>query len=530
MFDFRNLVAPYAAALWQQRRVAMAIAWVICLLGWFVVASLPSSYTSNARLLVDTDKLLSPLMQGLAVAPDFDHQVEIMRKTLLSLPNIEELIERTDLDNGLQDPAARAGLIESLAKNLRLTVLGKNLFEISYNSGDPDLAFEAVSGMLDIFIEQQLGHSQRDVEIAGAFIDEQITAYDEKLRAAELRLAEFQREHAEELGGAARNVRDLEQTEAEMRRLRSELEAAEWRRDQLKAKLDSTPKTISSAQAGSAEASPAQQQLRELNRELTRKLLLYTEQHPDILALRQLIAQANEQVKDESEGNQIADITVPNPLFEQLNSQLGVIEVSIDDLGRRLAIAENESQALGGKIRQAPEVEADLKRLNRDYDVLLVRYEELTQRRESAQLARELDEGKNRIEFRTINPPVRPLKPSGPPHGLFMLAILVIGVGTGCGFVIGRFIISGTVLTSAQLQAVFPSLPILGGVSEVPARGRMPGYLGVASSAAALLMLFVVFFYFYQISPVKPDLMQLAADLTARITETIVPKYAKAEP
>ncbi len=525
MLELKNILAPFVAALWQGRWLAMTIAWLACLVGWIGVALLPNVYTATARMYVDTDTLLRPLMKDLAVSPDFDLQVAIMRDTFFAVPNIEELMLRTGIGAEIDDPVEHANLIEDFGNKLYLDLLGRNLFEIGYRHHDPDKAFQVVSVMLDIFVQQQLGHSQRDVEIAGAFIDEQIVAYDAKLREAELRVAEYQKEHGEELGGAERNVRDLDQTDAETRRLRSELEAANWRRDQIRTKLDSVPKTVSSGEAG---ASPAQEQLRELNGELTRKLLLYTEQHPDILALRQLIAQANEQVKAESEGERIADFLVPNPAFDQLNSQLQTVEIQIDDLTRRLSVAENERQALSDKVRLAPQVEADLKRLNRDYDVLLNQYEKLIQKRESAQLARELDEGKKRIEFRTVEPPVRPVEPSGPPHGLFMLVVLMLGGGVGGAFVIGRFLLSDTVLTSAQLQSQFPSLPVMGGVSEVlPGKhGRASSLVGLTGSVAALLVVFVTFFYFYQISPQKPDLAEIAINLA----ESVVGKHAKADP
>lgn len=208
--------------------------------------------------------------------------------------------------------------------------------------------------------------------------------------------------------------------------------------------------------------------------------------------------------------------------------QLQEVEIQIDDLTRRLGVAENEQQALSNKVRLAPQVEADLKRLNRDYDVMLAQYEQLIERRESAQLARELDEGKKRIEFRTVEPPVRPLEPSGPPHGLFMAAILVLGVSAGVGLVIGRFMLSDTVLTSAQLQTAFPSLSVLGGVSEVDLSGgsRASGIMGLAGSGAALLALFMICFYLYQLSPRKPDL----AEFTSELAVGIISKNAKADP
>ncbi|MEM7043891.1 MAG: hypothetical protein AAF543_13860, partial [Pseudomonadota bacterium] len=298
--------------------------------------------------------------------------------------------------------------------------------------------------------------------------------------------------------------------------------------DQLRAKLDATAKTVPAGQLADSEPSLAEQQLRELNDELTRKLLLYTELHPDVVSLRQLIEQANERVKTENEGSQVAAARVRNPDYDDLTDQLEVVDISISDLSRRLDTAQIEGAELEEKIRLVPKVEADLKRLNRDYDVLLNQYEELTQRRESAQLARELDEGKKRIEFRTVEPPVRPLQPSGPQHGAFMMIVLVLGLGAGCAAVIGRFIFSDTVLTSAQLQSAFPDLPMLGGISEVQATGasRFFSLVGLAGNGAALLAVFATFFYFYQLSPDKPDLVQLATS----VTESVLSKRAIAEP
>ena len=93
MLELKNLLVPLVAALWQGRWLVMTTAWIACLVGWIGVALLPNMYTSSARMYVDTDTLLRPLMKDLAVSPDFDRQVEIMRDTLFAMPNIEELTE-----------------------------------------------------------------------------------------------------------------------------------------------------------------------------------------------------------------------------------------------------------------------------------------------------------------------------------------------------------------------------------------------------------------------------------------------------
>ncbi|MGI9436577.1 MAG: XrtA system polysaccharide chain length determinant [Geminicoccaceae bacterium] len=517
MQELRNLVVSYLTALWHWRRSALLVAWLISLIGWGIIALLPDRYTVTARLVVDTQTILGPLMADIAVTPDFDRQVTMIRKTLFSEANLVELIERTGIDRqrDVVTPIERADLIEDLSNDIDLKVESENLFTLSYTDNDPDIAYLIVDEMMDIFVQRNLGHSERDVAKASKFIDEQIANYDQKLRQAELRVAEFQREHADELGGAARSVRDLERAEANLRSLRAEFESAMWRRDQIKVKLDSTPRTLSVAQSEGAQ-SGTQRYLEELNQELVRKRLLYTDEHPDILTLRQLISEAGRQLEEEHEASPQGPGAVRNPLYEQLFSQLEIAELSVNDLGRRLKVAEGEVETLAARAQQSPQAEADLKRLTRDYDVLLVQYEQLIKRREATQLATDLDTRRQRAEFRIVDPPVRPLEPSGPMHGLLLIGVLFVGVGASVGYTVLRFMLSGVVLTSGQLQSAFKKIPVLGGVSiaeAVQRRGlRWFGHLGLTSSTLSLLLVCAFLVYLYEVSEIGlADMLPLAA-------------------
>ncbi|MEM7042704.1 MAG: XrtA system polysaccharide chain length determinant [Pseudomonadota bacterium] len=506
MVDYRALLLPHLAALKRYRWQALAVAWLVCLLGWVFVASMPDRYVSRARIYIDTETILGPLMKGLAVAPDFDRQVEMMRRTLLSVPNLEELLRMTDLDHTVHSDIERLRLIEELTRNIAIRTQGASLFEISYAHENPRLTQRVVDSILQIFVEQNLGHSQQDVEEAREFIDAQIDDYEAKLREAEIAVAKFRKEHADELGGVERNQRSLEQREAELRRLNAEIESAIWRRDQLKAKIDATPRTVAAAfQQTQAGVSVTQFRLQGLAQELQNKLMVYTERHPEVIALRGLIDSARQQLALEQSGTSAAGTArVANPEYGALIDQLQLTEESIHDLRRRLALAENEIGVLSTTVASAPEVEADLTRLTRDYNVLLAQYEQLIQRRESAQMARDLDSGISRIEYRIIDPPVVPLKPVGPRRGLFFAAILMAGFCSGVAFAIGRQLLSGSFLTVDQLKAAV-DLPILGGVAEAvrPAQpsGPMAGWAGVASASLALVGVFVALLYFSELAP-----------------------------
>lgn len=504
MIDYRELLLPYLAAVKRYRWHALCVAWLVCLAGWLALATLPDRFVSKARIYIDTETILGPLMKGLAVSPDFAHQVEMMRRTLLSVPNVEQLIQMTDLDHRLRNDLERVELIERLVKSIKIHTQGASLFEISYLHEDPRLAQRIVDSILQIFVEQNLGHSQRDVEEARDFIDKQIVDYEKKLREAELAVAKFQKEHADELGGVGRNQRVLEQREAELRRLNTEVESAIWRRDQIKSQLASTPKTMTIAAIKGGGASPSQIRLQSLEQEVETKLLVYTEKHPEVVALRAMIDQVKGQISGKRAGDDGGTASrAANPLYNQLVEELKLAATSIRDLERRLELAEEEIGSLSQTVASAPEVEADLTRLTRDYSVMLAQYEQLIQRRESADLAKDLDSDISRIEYRIIDPPTVPLKPEGPARALYMATILLIGFSCGIIFAIGRQLLSGSFLTVDQLKSTF-DLPVLGGVAEAELPGQkgmaMGGWAGVASGSLALVGVFAVLLYFSQIS------------------------------
>ena len=62
MDSFRLLIEQYARAAWRRRWIGMLIAWLICGAGWVGVYLVPNQYESSARLYVDADAILTPLL------------------------------------------------------------------------------------------------------------------------------------------------------------------------------------------------------------------------------------------------------------------------------------------------------------------------------------------------------------------------------------------------------------------------------------------------------------------------------------
>jgi uncharacterized protein involved in exopolysaccharide biosynthesis len=92
--------------MWQRRWIGLGVAWVVAIIGVILVFRLPDKYEASARVYVDTMSLLQPLMSGMAISPDASQQVAILSRLLLSRPNLEKIIRKSDLDTSAGANAA----------------------------------------------------------------------------------------------------------------------------------------------------------------------------------------------------------------------------------------------------------------------------------------------------------------------------------------------------------------------------------------------------------------------------------------
>src|SRR5215471_3483381 len=224
--------------MWHRRWIGLAVAWVIGLVAVGIAFRIPEKYEASARVYVDTQSLLRPLMAGLAIQPNLDQQVALMSRTLISRPNVEKLLHMADLDLRITSAADREELIDNLMKQLQLTGnVTNNIYVISYRHPSPEKARNVVQSLLTIFVESSLGDKRLDTRSAMKFVDEQTKAYEENLQAAEDRLKEFKLRYLGVTGQGLDYFGRLSKLRDDIENARLELSAAEQSRDAYKAQL-----------------------------------------------------------------------------------------------------------------------------------------------------------------------------------------------------------------------------------------------------------------------------------------------------
>ena len=173
---------PLMQALWRHRWLAMGTAWLVCTVGWIGAAFMPTKFESSARVYLNTDPLLTPLLHGLAADTNPSRHLDFMLRTLLSRPNLEQLIRLADLDTGIRTPGEKEALLKRMATDVEVRPITQNLLTLSYRDGDPVLAKNIVQSLLTIFAEKMAGSSRAEMDSAQRFLDDEIASYRDQLR------------------------------------------------------------------------------------------------------------------------------------------------------------------------------------------------------------------------------------------------------------------------------------------------------------------------------------------------------------
>lgn len=491
MHELIGQLLSHLKEIWRYRWIAMGCAWAIALGGWIAVYQTPDRYEAAARVQVDTESVLRPLLAGLTVQPNVDQMVTMVGRTLISRPNVEKIIEMTGMDAQLKSADDRERLITRLiAKELSITSGGReNLYTIGYTDRDPQQAKRVVQALLTLFMEGTLSNQRKDSESARHFIEEQLGVYNEKLLAAEGAVTEFRRRHMGFMTGDKRDYYTrLVESQASLSKATLDLKEAEDSRGALRKQLVEAEESriLKKQVAESEEILPSNDKntddgihleidgrIRALEQRLDGLRLTYTEEHPDVVALVRTIDKLKELRKVELDERK-ADIgkvkktsrsvvQAQDPVYQQLTVSLASAEATVAALKARVAEYGKRYAELRAAADAVPQIDAEYTQLTRDYEVTKKKYEDLLARRESAQISGDMEARAGVVDFRVIDPPQVPSVPKTPKRRLLMTLVLLAALGGGLGIAFLISQIRPTISDEHKLREV-SSLPVLGTV------------------------------------------------------------------
>lgn len=473
MYELMLQVRDYLSGMWRYRWWGIVASWIICLAGWTFVYVMPDVYRADTIIQVDTESVLTPLLKGLAVETDPAKTVALVTRKLLSRPNLERVIQESDLGLKVSNQIELENLVQQLqklidvdspnAKTRRDNV--DQIIKISFKDTNPRTAWAVVDKLVNSLVEDTLGASRSDTTVAQKFLHEQIREYEKRLVESEQRLAEFKKENVGFMPGESGGYYTRLQKELDtLQGLETDLQLARKKRDVLKAQLQSEiPLSLTRNY---------DKKIQEHEETLNSLLLQYTDAHPDVQAEKAMIESLKKNklqalnTSTAGVGLESDDKLELSPVFQSVKIALKDAEVVVSNLDAQADAQRRKIKHLRMLVDTVPEVEAKLVRLNRDYEVTKTQHAALLTRLESARLSSEAGQSSEDIKFKVIEPPIVPNKPIAPNRLMFNFAVLMAGIAAFFGVTYLILQLKPVFLTKDALMSA-TGLPILGSVSMI---------------------------------------------------------------
>ncbi|MES2116743.1 MAG: XrtA system polysaccharide chain length determinant [Pseudomonadota bacterium] len=482
--------------IWKYRWQAVAVMWLVATLGWAKVATLPDDYQTTARVFVDTQSILKPLLAGMTSVPNVEQQVAIMSRTLLSRPNVERVMRMVDLDLSAGSAREHELQLDELMSKIKIGSTGTfDIYTITYNNKNPRLVRDVVQSLLTIFVEGSFKGKRGESQKAVQFIDEQIKTYEDKLVAAENSVKEFKLKHNVLLPreGVDYGAQLLMSADA-LNSAKLELAEAEQARNAISNQISGDEPILGADLDPAAIANPElDSRIAVLNKNLDALRMQYTEQYPDIVAAKRLVAQLEARKVEESKLRAASGDPGKNysPMLQQLKVALAEADARVASIKARVQEYSARRERLMAQANAVPEAESQLAQLNRDYQINKENYEKLIGRREAAKLSGDLSTTTDMMTFKIIDPPTVPITPVGPNRPLLYSVVLggAILIGNAAALLISQ--IRPTYLSPSELREQ-TGLPVIGTVSmnwtEAGKRKRQRGQYAFGGALGGLLL------------------------------------------
>ncbi|PXX90735.1 lipopolysaccharide biosynthesis protein [Marinobacter vulgaris] len=426
----------------------------------------PYQYRSEVIIFVDDQNIIGPLMEGSAVTTKISEQTSSARQTLSNRDVVGQLAKDPDIygpdARNIDDEALEARIL-ALRSNMSVRHVGGSYFSIGYSSESPIEAFRIAQKLGQLFIAESSDRKRSESRSAYNFIDKQVKSYERQLADVEKRLQDFLSENKEGTEGEA---------SSRMNSLKSQLELAEMEKTEVESRVRSLENQLSSIDPTLRQGRTAdafQQRISSMESQLDDLRLRYLDSYPDIVILKEQIAELRKQrqraIEQGEEGDQVVSgEDVVNPIYQDIRSSLSRTRADLQTLITRInslnqLIAEQEQ-----RMDRIQENKTQYAEITRDMDVNTQIYNDLLKRRERARVSMHLDIEGQGLNYEIYESAQFPTSPSDMKFSTFAFAGLFLGALAPFGAIAGLLQIDPRVRARQQLEASI-GLPVL---AEMP--------------------------------------------------------------
>jgi len=429
------------------------------IVGIYLAIALPRVYQAVSLILIKPQQVPTDYVQSASVAANIESRIRSISQKILSHANLQKIINQFNL---FSSPEQQNMFIEDKIEDLRWRIAIElqettkyqeaEAFYISFQWPNPQQTALVANSLATLFINEDLKDRETEAVDTTQFLDDQLRTMRERLKEFEARLGDYRKRYMGELPEQLEsNLRILDTLQKQLSQREERLRDEKNRLSMLEIEIKAEKESLESF-AGSAIVSEKGEELTlpQLKNQLYTLKASYTDQHPDVIRLKAMIADMEAklksgELKSPEESNTSAafkqeQFLTSNILSEQIRRQ-SEIKTEINNLGEDIRKLKNEIRLYQQRIERTPKREEELMTLNRDYQNIQGSYSSLLNRKLEAEIAVNMEKKQKGEQFSILESAQVPLSPVSPNIKiLFMLAVMgALSIGSGLIFLLDYF-------------------------------------------------------------------------------------------
>ena len=413
------------------------------LLGVLAVLVLPKKYTSTTMVLVEQPTVPVEYVKPV-VNDDLNHRLASMKEQVLSRSRLQPIIEKLNLYPEQRSKVHMEELEDTLRKAVEVELMQPMPgsvnkqppgFQISVTFANPQVAQQICTDITSMFIEQNSKRREQQAVDTTQFLSQQLEQAKTKLDEQDAQLAQFKRQYLGSLPEEeTTNLNILTGMNTQLEAVIQALSRAQQDKAFNEAMLSQQETNWKQMTNGNQNPENQEQQLTQLEAQLSDLLARYTPEHPDVLKVKSQIEELKKKLAQEpaSKSSTVAQAPLHEPpQIQQLRAKIKQDDLGIAELAKRQGQIQEQIRLIQGRVQASPMVEQQFKEITRNYQTALELYNDLLKKRDSSTMATSLEHQQESETFRILDPPSLPTTPSFPNR------LMLIGGGMGVGLALG---------------------------------------------------------------------------------------------
>jgi protein tyrosine kinase modulator len=432
-------VSQILSNLYRRKGLIISVFVVVSLLAAYLATVLPDIYRSSTLIVVTPQRLPASFVTS-TVTMDLEERMQSIVQEILSVTQLDKIIQEFNLYPSDTKGSNLRDRVEKLRKSIKVDFRRNNtrdsmtVFQLSFESGNPEKARQVTHRLATLFIDQNLQVREQQAIGTKAFMNSEVDRLRKELEQQETVVNQYKAAHLYELPDQLdTNLRTLEQLRRELEANNQRLSTLQERKGTLQKQSVESDVLKVDALGGSVvvqgDGVTPSVQLELKKKELDSLLQRYSSRHPDVIRLQKEI-QSLEAESGNTSSNKTANSTKPSvasPLKQVLQKQIMDIDSEIQALRSQAESIRNQIGILQARVNTAPVRAIELSRVSRGYEITLKKYQDLLAKSLESELSENMEKNKKGEQFRILDPANLPLRPARPNR----LMILLVGLASG---------------------------------------------------------------------------------------------------